>query len=34
MAPNVPVQPANMVSTAMVPIRKFPFAEAPSVLPG
>ena len=34
MAPNVAVQPASMVFTAMVPIRKLPFAEAPSVLPG
>ena len=34
MAPNVPVQPASMVSTAMVPIRRLPAAEAPSVLPG
>src|SRR5260370_24250088 len=34
MAPIVPVQPASMVSTAIVPIRKLPEAEAPSVLPG
>src|SRR2546425_7521106 len=34
MAPKVPVQPANMVSTATLPMRRFPFAEAPSVLPG
>ena len=30
----VPVHPASMVSTAMVPMRKLPAAEAPSVLPG
>ena len=34
MAPNVPVQPASMVLTAMVPMRRLPAAEAPSVLPG
>src|SRR5947209_6421337 len=34
MAPNVPVQPASIVVTAMVPIRRLPLAEAPSVLPG
>ncbi len=34
MAAIVPVQPASIVSTAMVPMRRFPLAEAPSVLPG
>ena len=34
IAPIVPVQPASMVSTAIVPMRKLPLAEAPSVLPG
>src|SRR5713226_8117304 len=34
MEPNVPVQPASIVSTAMVPMRRLPLAEAPSVLPG
>src|SRR6266567_2378689 len=34
MAPKVPVQPASMVFTAIEPIRRLPFAEAPSVLPG
>ena len=28
------MQPASMVSTAIVPMRKLPAAEAPSVLPG
>src|SRR5467141_4633452 len=34
MAPKVPVQPANIVATAMPPIRRLPLDEAPSVLPG
>src|SRR5882672_927947 len=34
MDPNVPVQPASIVATATVPIRRFPLEEAPSVLPG
>src|SRR6266566_9768077 len=34
MAPIVPVQPASMVFTAIVPMRRLPLAEAPSVLPG
>ncbi len=34
IAPNVPRQPANIVSTATEPIRRLPLAEAPSVLPG
>src|SRR6267378_3072450 len=34
MEPNVPVQPASMVATAMVPIRRLPLEDAPNVLPG
>ena len=33
-APNVPVQPASIVSTAIEPMRRLPFVEAPRVLPG
>src|SRR5258708_34714310 len=34
MEPNVPVQPASIGATAMVPMRRLPLEEAPSVLPG
>ena len=34
MAPNVPVQPANIVATATVAMRRLPLEDAPSVLPG
>src|SRR6267143_551683 len=34
MAPNVPVQPASIVATAMAPMRRLPLEDAPSVLPG
>src|SRR5579884_3128243 len=34
MAPNEPVAPASIVSTAIVAIRRFPPPEAPRVLPG
>src|SRR6266849_2723905 len=34
MAPKVPVQPASIVFTAIEPMRRLPFADAPSVLPG
>src|SRR5713101_7476559 len=34
MAPKVPVHPASIVLTAIEPMRRLPFAEAPRVLPG